>query len=144
MLSNGVLVKGRCDRIDMRNDRISILDVKTGKVKDEDLKLSGLERSAIKPERQYALQLLIYVWAYLRQHPEVEQASAGVIPLQRPTQADGVFLRVADDAVLSQRQLPAIEAMLVQLVNELLDPEIPFTHDTKSKYCACCIGPTAE
>lgn len=140
VLSNGILLKGRCDRIDLRDGRLSILDVKTGAVRDNDLRLPDLERGSINPDRRYALQLLIYLWAYLREHPEVEQASAGVIPLQRATQAAGELLRIGNDEVIHQRQLPGIETLLVQLVNELLDPGTPFMHDPESKYCTCCVG----
>lgn len=139
-LTNGVVLKGRCDRIDERNGRVTILDVKTGRAKEDDLRLPSLEFSAITPQRQYALQLLTYLWAYLRQNPDVEQASAGVIPLQRPTLAEGMLLKVDGDVVISQHQLPAIESVLVRLVDELLDPSQPFTHDPKSQYCMCCVG----
>lgn len=139
MLSNGTLLKGRCDRIDLRDGRMTVLDVKTGKVNDYDLRLPDLERESMRPDRRYALQLLIYLWAYLREHPEVEQASAGVIPLQRATQAAGEFLRIGNEEVIHQRQLPEIEALLVRLVNEMLDPDVPFMHDPKSGYCACCV-----
>jgi len=46
--------------------------------------------------------------------------------------------------VISQHQLPAIESVLVHLVDELLDPSKPFTHDPKSQYCMCCVGSMQE
>ena len=140
MLSNGTLLKGRCDRIDIRDGHATVLDVKTGAVRDTDLRLAGLEREHIGPNNRYALQLLIYLWAYLRQHPEVPDARAGVIPLQRATQAAGEFLRIGGEQVITQRDLPAIEALLVGLVNELLDPGTGFMHDPDSTYCRMCVA----
>ncbi|MGV3638257.1 MAG: RecB family exonuclease, partial [Flavobacteriales bacterium] len=140
LLSNGTMLKGRCDRIDLRTGRATVLDVKTGAVRDTDLRLGGLERAHIGPDNRYALQLLIYLWAYLRQHPDVPDARAGVIPLQRATQAAGEFLRISGEEVISQRDLPAIEAMLVGLVNELADPATPFAHDPDSTYCRMCLA----
>lgn len=139
-LSNGVLLKGRCDRIDTREGRITVLDVKTGAVREIELRLPDLERDTVTADRRYALQLLIYLWAYLRENQHVEQASAGVIPLQRPSNAAGDRLRVGGEEVITRQQLPVIEALLVQLTNELLDPNIPFTHDPNSDYCRCCVN----
>jgi hypothetical protein len=139
-LPNGVLLKGRCDRIDVRDGRVTVLDVKTGSVRENDLRLPDLERDTINADRRYALQLLIYLWAYLRQHPEVSQASAGVIPLQRATQASGELLTIANEDSIGRDRLPAIEALLAQLVDEMLDPTVPFTHDPESTYCSCCVA----
>jgi len=140
MLSNGTLLKGRCDRIDIRDGRVAVLDVKTGAVRDTDLRLAGLERDDIGPNNRYALQLLIYLWAFLRQHPEVPDARAGVIPLQRATQAAAEFLRIGGEQVITQRDLPAIEALLVSLVSELLDQGTGFMHDPDSTYCRMCMA----
>lgn len=143
-LYNGVRLKGRCDRIIMQDGLLTVLDVKTGKVDSDQIKLPSLDRTAIKPDRQYALQLLIYLWAYLRQHPEVHQASAGVISLQRPSQEHDLRLTIGDEVVVGRQRLPAIEGLLAHLVEELLDPAIPFAHDPKSNYCTCCVGGIIE
>jgi hypothetical protein len=63
-----------------------------------------------------------------------------VIPLQRATQAAGEFLRIGGEQVITQRDLPAIEALLVGLVNELLDPGTDFIHDPDSTYCRMCVA----
>lgn len=139
-LSNGVLLKGRCDRIDLRDGAMTVLDVKTGSVRENDLRMPSLERGTITPTRRYALQLMIYLWAYLHQHPEVEQARAGVIPLQRPTQAAGEFLSIGGEDVIRRDQLSAIDELLTQLVDEMLDPQVPFAHDPESTYCGCCVA----
>jgi len=140
VLSNGVLLKGRCDRIDVRDGLTMVLDVKTGSVRAEDLRLADLSRDSIGPGQRYALQLLIYVWAYLQQHPEVEQISSGVIPLQRAKQAEGEFLKVGSSTILRREQLADMGSLLATLVDELLDPAPPFRHDPESTYCSCCVG----
>lgn len=140
LLSNGTLLKGRCDRIDHRDGRITVLDVKTGAVRDTDLRSAGLGREHIGPDDRYALQLLIYLWAYLRQHPDVPEARAGVIPLQRASRSTVEFLRIGGELVITQRDLPAIEALLLTLVQELVDPSTPFTHDPESTHCTMCLA----
>ena len=138
-LANGVRLKGRLDRIDLRDGRLTILDVKTGSVQEKELRLADLSRESITPERTYALQLLVYLFAYMKQHPEVERASAAILPLQRPRQAVGESLRISGEEVIDRSQLPAIEALLVALVEEMLDPTIPFAHREASRYCRVCV-----
>lgn len=139
-LPNGALLKGRSDRIDERDGLTMVLDVKTGSVRADDLRLSGLSREAITPNKRYALQLLIYSWAYMQQHTAVHQVCAGVLPLQRPAQADGEYLHVNKDVVLQRDQLEAIGDLLTSLVNEMLDPSVPFSHDPDSTYCRFCVA----
>lgn len=137
-LPNGVLLRGRADRIDERDGLLTLLDVKTGSVRPEDLKLRDLSREAITPDRRYALQLLIYAWIHMAQHP-VERISAGVIPLQRPKHpADPLWIE--GSTVLQRAQFTGIGSLLNTLVNELLDPSTPFTHDPESPYCRCCVA----
>jgi len=139
-LSNGVLLKGRCDRIDERDGVTVVLDVKTGTVRPEDLRLTDLTRKSIGPRQRYALQLLIYAWAYLKQETQRNGVGAGVIPLQRATQASGEFLRIGQTINIGRDQMDGIDALLTTLVSELLDPSVPFTHDPESTYCSCCVA----
>lgn len=138
-LPNGVLLKGRCDRIDRRNGLYTVLDVKTGSVRGEDLRIPSLVREELDKPKRYALQLLIYAWAYMEQYGSVPELVAGVLPLQRPTQVQGEFLKLAKEEVIRRDQLEPIGDLLNALVNELLDPDTPFVHDPKSLYCMCCV-----
>lgn len=140
VLPNGALLKGRCDRVDLRDGRLTIIDVKTGAVKDSDLRLAEPIRECITPERTYALQLLVYLFAYMKQHPEADAASAAILPLQRPSQVDGEFLSMRGGIVIERSQLPAIELLLTALVDELCDPDTPFAHREQSRYCRVCVG----
>jgi hypothetical protein len=139
-LPGGMKIRGRCDRIDERAGIIHVLDVKTGSVQPTNVDIKTLDRGSIKPEKRYGLQLLIYAWAYMLQHPEVDHVRAGIIPLQRSSQAEAVLLKLEGSHDLRREQLPGITALLQDLVNELMDPSIPFTHTIESAYCNCCIG----
>jgi len=139
-LPNGVLLKGRCDRVDQRDGRFVVLDVKTGAVRSDELRLTDLSRGSIGPGKRYALQLLIYAWAYMEQHHELDAVSAGVIPLQRPSQATGELLTVGASKTLEREDLRAVGALLNTLVEELLDPTTAFVHDPESTYCTYCVG----
>jgi len=135
-----VNIVGRVDRIERRDGELLILDLKTGAVKDDMLRPRSLLAEDLRPDKDhYALQLLIYAWAYLVQHPDVHTVKAGLIPLQRASDAAGKFLQVDREERLSRDQLPAIEALLHRLVERMLDPNEPFTHRTESTYCSFCL-----
>ena len=139
-LPDGTKLAGRCDRIEERNGITCILDLKTGRVEEKDLVLKGLEREHIGPDRQYALQLLMYAWILLEQRPTLAAVRAGIVPLRKTTQADGLWLKVMGSEEIKRAQMPAIAELLMTLIDELRDPGTRFTHSEDSLYCACCIA----
>lgn len=138
VLPNGARLKGRCDRIELRDGVPYILDVKTGAVDARQLVLKDLDRAAIGADQRYALQLLVYAWCYLEQHPEVPRVRAVIVPLQRASASDGLPLKVMDGLDITRDMLPAITTLFTTLVDELRDPGVPFTHDPEARFCACC------
>ncbi len=139
-LPDGTKLAGRCDRIEERNGITCILDLKTGKVEAKDLVLKGLEREHIGHGQQYALQLLMYAWILLEQRPTLGAVRAGIIPLRKTTQADGLWLNVLGSEEIKRAQMPAIAALLMTLIGELKDPTTTFSHSEDSLYCSCCIA----
>ncbi len=140
-LPGGTRLRGRCDRVEDRDGLVHILDLKTGTVNPADLRLKTLDREGIGAGQQQAMQLLIYAWAYLMQHPDVTVARAAIIPLRTPSAAEGHFLHVGGSSEIWRDQLPGITTLLHTLVDELRDPAVPFIHDPDSKWCTCCTTP---
>lgn len=138
-LPNGVRITGRCDRVDDRNGCVHILDLKTGSTRPEHIKLRSLERSALSGQHAYALQLLIYAWAYLRRNPSIEAVRSGLIPLQEVSRTEGMWLSVAGEALISQAMVEPITQLLVDLSEEILHGHDPLTHQPESTFCLCCI-----
>lgn len=139
-LTSGVKLRGRVDRVDLRKRVVTIIDVKTGAVRSEDLRITTLSRESLVPAKRYALQLIIYAHAYLHQHPDVGAVRACIIPLQRHAHAQGEYLSIAGETTIDRSMLPAIDVMLSTLIDELLDQDVPFQHDPGSSYCACCVA----
>ncbi len=139
-LPNGIHIKGRCDRVEERDGIVHILDLKTGNVQPWQAELKGLEREHLSADKRYALQLLIYAWTYLHQHPEVSVVRAGIIPMQRASQAEGILLKVAGSHDIGRGMMAGISDLLTTLVEEIMDPGAPFSHHTDSLYCGCCVG----
>ena len=139
VLPNGVRLTGRCDRIDLRNDIVHILDLKTGSVLDNTLKVKGLERSSFGEDHGYALQLLAYAWAYLTMYPNCTSLRTGVIPLQRASRSEGIHLSIHGNDLISRAQYADLTALFVDLTNDLVYSDLPFTHSPTSMYCTCCV-----
>lgn len=139
ILTDGTKMAGRCDRVELRDGIHHILDLKTGSVQANDLVLKTLEREALNADRRFALQLMIYAWCYMMQNPLVPVVRTGIIPLQRASQNEGLFLKVMNTQEITREMLPEIDSLLCGLVNELRDPTIPFTHDANAVYCECCV-----
>lgn len=138
-LRPGVRIIGRADRIDLRNGIHHVLDLKTGSVKQEQLRLSSLDRALLTADKAYALQLLTYAWMYLHAHPEIPAVRAGIIPLQKASAHEGLMLQVEGSNDIHREQLPAIGALLEALVDEMLDPAVPMKHHPDSLYCTACL-----
>ncbi len=138
-LSPGVMLRGRCDRIEDRDGVTHVLDLKTGSVKPGDLRLPGLEPGTIGPEHRFAMQLLVYAWTYLQMHPEVPLVRAGIIPLQRPSLSEGLLLEIGGSVDIARGMLPDIAALLGSIVDAMRDTTTGFRHDPDSLYCTCCL-----
>lgn len=121
---------GFIDRIDELDGVLRIIDYKTAKTKE--LRVSIDEKNVhdflIRENKKQALQLCIYNYA-INQLPEFQgktvqtgiwsfaQASKGVVNLE--------FVKGnLDDAMIS----------IKNLINEILNPEIPFTESTKPEF----------
>ncbi len=139
-LPNGMRIRGRCDRIELRDGVHHILDVKTGSVQPFNVDLKRLDRELVTPEKKFGLQLLMYSWAFMMEHPEVAKVRAGIIPLQKASLSGGLLLQLEGKEDIHRSDLPAITTLLTALVDEVLDPSIPFSHTAESLYCGCCVG----
>lgn len=133
-----VVIKGRLDRVDERDGLLHVLDLKTGRVDASALRIKELAIEALKGDRGYAAQLLVYAWLYLTLHSEVPEVRTGLQPLQRASGSEGLYLRIGDQDRITRADLPAITDLLSEVVAMLLDPMATYAHDPTSKYCVFC------
>ncbi len=134
-----VKIKGRIDRIEMRNGVHYIMDLKTGAVDPSLLRITELERSQFTAKRTQALQLLIYGWMYLRTKPDVSLVRAGILPLQKASEAQGMMVQVAKSQDLERSSIPEMELALGMIIDEIMDKDVPLLHDPESLYCNACL-----
>jgi hypothetical protein len=137
-LPDPVLIRGRVDRVDLRAGVLTILDLKTGRVNDDDLRLKGITLELLRKKKGHAAQLLMYAWLYMTCHPEVKAVRSGLLPLQRTSAAGGAYLHIEDDDLITREQLPQITALLQDVIASMVHPDTRFEHDTRSQHCAFC------
>lgn len=128
-----VKIAGEFDRLEWRNGRIRIVDYKTGKVEARNVTLEDWDTLAdVKHEK--IIQVLAYAFLY-EPHANNSEIEVGIIsfknmkagfmpfkfkPAGSKTSIDWVTPEISDDYY----------ARLVELLREILDPEIPFTEVT--------------
>ncbi len=134
-------IRGRLDRVDDRDGMLHILDLKTGRVDEGALRIREISLDALKGEKGYSAQLLVYAWLYMTLHPEVTELRTGLQPLQRSSGSAGLFLRIDDRDHIVRADLEAMTGLLTSVVQTLLDPCTTFAHDPESTYCVFCAKP---
>ena len=133
-----VILHGYADRIDKVNDVIRIIDYKTGKVDKTDVKITKTV-DGITSMTEKSIQLLMYKYLYLHNHPEVapELIQPGIIGFQKLSHE--IFnLEIDNEHELSK----SFEATCDQYFNDLLaaifDKSTPFQQTDDLKSCKHC------
>ena len=139
MIGSPVLIKGRLDRVDLKDGLVQILDLKSGKVNPGDLALKEMTVEGLMGDKRYAAQLLVYAWLYLQEHPEVDAVQAGILPLQRAASSEPLLLKLPGGETITRADLPEIETLLTEVVQRMMDPGVLIEHDPKSKNCTFCL-----
>jgi RecB family exonuclease len=130
-----ICLKGFIDRIDSVGDKIRIIDYKSGKVEESEVKVTlgktDLLTAFSKPK--HAVQMTMYSYLYQSAFNKLpgEVALFSLIKLK-----DGLFTLKGSPL---QDITDAFPLFLEELLNELYDEEIPFTHvGGWSSYCTYC------
>ncbi len=129
--------KGTIDRVDSKAGKVRILDYKTGSVKAGKLKPDAWEDLFTDPEYSQALQLMMYAWLYHKNYPEVSEPEAGIISLRAPGKGP-VMLFAPDKRPLDPDVLKEFEEHLIKLLQEIVDPGVPFAQAEDVKRCKYC------
>ena len=83
---------------------------------------------------------MIYASLALHGDESIDSVQAGIIPLRHSSLPDAAWLNLEGSTLISRAQLRRIDDLLLELINEMLDPEKPIMHDPSSSYCQCCIA----
>ena len=131
-------IKGKADRIDCRDGVYRIIDYKTGHIEDRDVKVPKtiIDLHDI-PEK--ALQLLIYKYLYLKNHPTTSpnNVTAALFGLRN---RQVCFELKVEYPPLEEDFMATMEQLLAEALRSLMDRSKPYSQpvDTKVKPCHFC------
>ncbi len=130
-----VKLKGTIDRIDQKGSHYRLIDYKTGKVETSQVKLKSWEEMLDKSKTK-ALQLALY-WLLIH-YSDLSFAKAniscGIVSLQKTR--SGLFTLELPD--ICEESINQIEKHFLDLITEILDPEIPIKQTEDLKLCKTC------
>ncbi|MES2487639.1 MAG: PD-(D/E)XK nuclease family protein [Bacteroidota bacterium] len=130
-----VLISGNIDRIEERNGRIRITDYKTGKVEKRNVSLKTWDGLTTDIKNDKIIQLLCYAFMF-EEEAAGKEVEAGIISFKNMKAgfmgfsfADSFDKSIPVIDVVTPDILEAFKAQLVQLINEILNPEVAFVEE---------------
>lgn len=124
-----IKIKGNVDRIELRNNKIRIIDYKTGKVEQVSLSISDWNGLTEDIKYDKIIQLLCYAFMVQSEFPNREMEvgiisfknlKAGFMPFQLKEGRE-VVSNLVDESVMND-----FKSQLIFLLNQILDVELPF------------------
>lgn len=119
-----VKLKGQIDRVDTYKDVLRIVDLKTGSVTTSKLRFDDFDDIIKDEEKDKVFQTLFYAYLYAKNH-HVGELQAGIISFKN---LDQWFMPVnqAKNTTINKEFLNNFEEKLFELIDEILDPNVPF------------------
>ncbi|MBP1672849.1 MAG: hypothetical protein H6Q25_664 [Bacteroidetes bacterium] len=146
-----VNLKGKVDRIDLRDGVITILDYKTGTVDPKKLQLEDPETLLTDEKQKQLLQLLVYIYMFHKSDSnhnllKTNQYQAGIVAFREVLLQNSDFILYATDArdkknkssILGIEQIDIMEELIVTIIEKILNPDIPFTQTEELSHCTYC------
>ena len=146
---NNVELHGFADRIDLLNDKLRVIDYKTGSVNPYDVSISG-NAQQLQDMHDKSIQLIMYKYLFIKMlnsntlgldealiaHIEQENIVPGIIALQK--MSNGVFELKVNNADLANDFEAQCDIMFEQLISDIFDKNNPFTQTDDTKVCGYC------
>ena len=133
-----ILLHGFADRIDKVNDEIRVIDYKTGKVKDSDVKINN-KVVGITSMAEKAIQLMIYKYLYLHEHFDKAEDSIKPCIIGFQKLSRGLYNLDIDKAhELSTSFKETCDKYFNEFLEELFNKDIPFAQTEDIKSCSIC------
>jgi hypothetical protein len=128
---------GYIDRIDRIGNAYRLIDYKSGNVKDEDVRYAP--NTKIKEgfsKSKHSLQLAAYLFLFEKEYG-FYPVELGIHAIQRKKNAYYPWNSKEIDHSLEAFRNHFIQ-LNQEIIEELFNPELPFTHQEKSKFCTYC------
>lgn len=133
-----VTIKGKVDRIDSLGKIIRIIDYKTGKADDKELKIEEWELIRTESSLAKSFQLLMYAFLYQKNNAIItDNMISGIITFQKLS-AGLKTVKINNNDILNSAILQDFEKQLYVLIDDIFNPEIPFTKTPILENCEFC------
>ncbi len=132
------VMKGFADRIDRLGDITRIIDYKTGKVEDKELKLSDLTTFFTENHSDKAFQLLFYAYLYFKQHKDFNNEITSAIVSFRLLNRGLLPIVLNEQSALSRKDADSFEEVLKQWLQELFNTSLCFEQTEDRERCKFC------
>ncbi|MBN2614115.1 MAG: PD-(D/E)XK nuclease family protein [Bacteroidales bacterium] len=131
-----ILFKGKIDRVDeYAGGMVQILDYKTGRVDNKDVKAKDLNLLYDDPQFSKALQVASYGWLFHKNNPGTASLQAGLISLRS---ASGQIQNVSYNDENLLLWMTQFETGLVHLLKQIFLDEEPFSRTRDINRCTYC------
>lgn len=134
--THNIVVAGMADRIDKTDNHIRVIDYKSGKVNPNDLNVKNDMPLGEKVSDKW-FQVMTYTWLFKDTCHATLPYLAGIAPL-RHFGSDFIPASWDGETFMTTEHLEAFEAMLQDVLADILDPETPFEASPDKEKCKNC------
>jgi ATP-dependent helicase/DNAse subunit B len=123
-----IKIAGNVDRIELRNNKIRIIDYKTGKVENKNVQLKDWNGLTLDIKNDKIIQLLCYSFMFEKQANGIE-IEAGIISFKNMKAGFLPFGKKIEKDIqttITPEILESFKTELIFLINEILNSQMPF------------------
>jgi hypothetical protein len=135
-----VKIAGMADRIEQSGNDIRIIDYKTGKVDNNELKFSSWDDLILFPDYAKSFQLLTYAWLFHQSNPGVHGSlRPSIVAFTKLSDGLKECITPFNAGYITDEDLVAFEGVLNQLLTRLFNTEEEFYQTPEKQNCRYCI-----
>jgi hypothetical protein len=135
-----VKIAGNADRIEQSGNDIRLIDYKTGKVDNAELKFSEWGDLIQYPDYAKSFQLLTYAWLYHKSNPGVSgKLHPSIIAFTKLSDGLKECVTPINAGYITDEDLAGFEAVLQHLLLRLFNTEEEFYQTPEKQNCRYCI-----
>ena len=139
--TKAVRIGGIIDRIDSVSGSTEIIDYKTGTTDNSFYSLADLFDRQAKKRNKAAFQTLVYGCIWDKMYPNAVAIYPGIYALKKIFQQDTIRLTIKENGTreVNYPELKGqFEPMLIDLLEEIFNPAVPFTQTAVEEHCQYC------